>query len=42
MSRKLIALNWFISKATDKCHIFFWVIKKEKKTGGHRSANRHQ
>lgn len=29
--RKLAALNRFISKATDKCHVFFQVVRRGKK-----------
>ena len=31
LTEKLVVLNRFISQATDKCHLFFQTIKKERK-----------
>ena len=31
LTDRVAALNRFISQATNKCHIFFKVVKKEKK-----------
>lgn len=40
LTERIAALSRFISKATNKCHLFFITLKMRKDSNGAKSANR--